>query len=315
MESLPASFALPFQFDLELVSLQVTQLRARVEKERKALDLIYNKLATAVNQSGGSYSREDFDWAYCVCRTRMVDATGLNYEDYQENIPWLKLRTRHDNSILAPIFDMINHSNRANADYWYDGRTGSLKVGLLNDLSPGKQLFIDYGPRPDDYLFQCYGFCLKPGDNEMNRIDLHMDELYDACKQLGIDDFWDKIALLEQGLATDIDLMSITIDYDRLWVNLKEIEAGLWTILVWVTGGDLESTASLTHNGVEFMESDEIQTRIKCIEVLLICLKKRLVCMKENDNIIRSRKVDIDDFTMKIMRNIRLSHSDIIFLW
>ena len=315
MASLPTSFALPFQFDLDLVSLQVTQLRVRIEKECDVLDLIYKKLATAVNQSGRHYSREDFDWAYCVCKTRMVDATGLTYEDFQENISWLKLRTRHDNSILAPIFDMLNHSNQPNCDYWYDGHTGSLKVGLLKDVSPGKQLFIDYGPRPDDYLFQCYGFCLKPGDNEMNRIDLHMDELCNSCKQLGIDDFWDKISLFEQSLATDIDLMSIIIDYDRLWINVNEIEPGLWTLLVWVTGGDLEKTVSLTHSVVDLMDSDQIQTRIKCIEVLLICLKKRLLCMKENDAIIRSHKADIDPFTIKIMRNIRLSHSDIIFLW
>lgn len=294
----------------------MSQLRERVIKELDSLDVIYEKLSHAVNQSGEVLSRTDFDWAYAVCKTRMVDASGVMYETYQEKLSWVQLRTRHDNSVLAPVFDMINHSNRPNCDYWYDVRTGVLKINLMRDVKPGTQLFIDYGPRPDDYLFQCYGFCLKPGDNEMNRIDIQMSEICDASKHVGIDDFWGKVNQLELYVSADKNISAdLSVDYDKLWINLNGIDGGLWTMLVWLSDGDFSTTASFTHNGVDFMTLPEIETRQKCIDILIHMLKARLLDMKENDAKMRAKIDRIDPFTVKIMRNIRMSHSDIIFLW
>lgn len=314
IESVPKSYGLPFLFDDLLVSTQVTQLRTRIQKEQSALTKIYLKIRSAVENYGSHYSRSDFDWAYSLCKTRMVDVSGVEYPEYCYDLDWLELLTCHDGSILAPFFDMINHSNQANCDYWYDTRNEVLKIGLLSDVAPGKQLLIDYGPRPDDYLFQCYGFCLKPGDNEMNRIDLQMDEICISCDAAGLKNFWSSVESLEKFISLDAQV-DLSIDYDRLWLNKTEVDSGLWTLLVWLVGGDLLTMTGFKHSGVSRMSSEEIETRVKCIELLLSLLKMRLDNMKKNEQILQSKQIQIDSFTLKCMRSIRLSHSGIIFAW
>ena len=104
-------------------------------------------------------------------------------------------------------------------------------------------------------------------------------------------------------------------NYDRLWVNLSGIDGGLWTMLVWISGGDLCTTASFTQNDIDSMALSEIETRQKCVEILTFILKARLLDMKEKDAKMRATYDQIDPFTVKMMRNIRMSHSDIIFPW
>lgn len=70
--------------------------------------------------------------------------------------------------VLAPVFDMINHSNRPNAEFVVqygendDGTfgTGNLVVRALRNLLPGDQVLIDYGPsaRPAYRCLASYGF-------------------------------------------------------------------------------------------------------------------------------------------------------------
>lgn len=68
--------------------------------------------------------------------------------------------------ILAPVFDMINHSNRPTAEfcvrYGDDGtsESGYLVVRALRDMVPGDQVLIDYGPsaRPAYRCLASYGF-------------------------------------------------------------------------------------------------------------------------------------------------------------
>ena len=38
----------------------------------------------------------------------------------QTAIPWLEFNEKFDRSILAPFFDMLNHSERENCSYAYD---------------------------------------------------------------------------------------------------------------------------------------------------------------------------------------------------
>jgi hypothetical protein len=71
--------------------------------------------------------------------------------------------------ILAPVFDMINHSPRPNAEFFVAGGAGEepdeqaherLAVRALRDLEPGEQIFIDYGvsARPAYRCLASYGF-------------------------------------------------------------------------------------------------------------------------------------------------------------
>jgi hypothetical protein len=70
--------------------------------------------------------------------------------------------------VLAPVFDMINHSPRPNAEFFVDvaGEEPDeqsherLAVRALRDLEPGEQILIDYGvsARPAYRCLASYGF-------------------------------------------------------------------------------------------------------------------------------------------------------------
>jgi SET domain len=82
--------------------------------------------------------------------------------------------------ILAPVFDMINHSNWPSAEFFVqygDDGSGHLVVRALRDLRPGDQVIIDYGPsaRPAYRCLASYGFVPVLHDDEENEDDSDMD--------------------------------------------------------------------------------------------------------------------------------------------
>jgi SET domain len=85
--------------------------------------------------------------------------------------------------ILAPVFDMINHSNWPSAEFFVqygDDGSGHLVVRALRDLRPEDQVLIDYGPsaRPAYRCLASYGFVpvLHEDDEDDSDIDTEEDE-------------------------------------------------------------------------------------------------------------------------------------------
>ena len=47
-------------------------------------------------------------------------ACNKDYFQLKIAIPWIEFNEKFDRSILAPFFDMLNHSERENCSYAYD---------------------------------------------------------------------------------------------------------------------------------------------------------------------------------------------------
>merc|ERR1712113_608962 len=97
-------------------NLLPTQLKRRAERERKRLKtrFEYLKCITELRFEGGQLTESEFIWASAILKTRLMTAPNLSFSPEQRAIPWLEFNEKFDRSILAPFFDMLNHSEREN---------------------------------------------------------------------------------------------------------------------------------------------------------------------------------------------------------
>ncbi len=72
--------------------------------------------------------------------------------------------------LLAPFADMLNHSSDVKQCHAYDPSTGDLSILASKDYTVGEQVFIYYGPVPNNRLLRLYGFVLP--DNPHDSYDL-----------------------------------------------------------------------------------------------------------------------------------------------
>ncbi|MCJ1435303.1 hypothetical protein MMC27_004675 [Xylographa pallens] len=74
--------------------------------------------------------------------------------------------------LLAPFEDMLNHSSEVKQCHVYDPSSGNLSVLAGKDYKVGDQVFINYGPLPNDRLLRLYGFVLSSNPNDSYHIVL-----------------------------------------------------------------------------------------------------------------------------------------------
>ncbi|CAG8603087.1 9750_t:CDS:2 [Ambispora gerdemannii] len=119
------------------------------------------------------FTQNDYMWALCSIWSR-----GMDFQ-----LPDKQFRC------IAPFADMLNHSPDVQLCHIYNPRSDSLQVLAGKDYTIGEQVFINYGPVPNNRLLRLYGFILL--NNPYDSYDLvltthHGAPLYDQ-----------KIALLE----------------------------------------------------------------------------------------------------------------------
>ena len=68
--------------------------------------------------------------------------------------------------LLAPFADMLNHSPDVKQCHAYDPSTGDLSILAGKDYQVGDQLFIHYGPVPNNRLLRLYGFVIPNNPND-----------------------------------------------------------------------------------------------------------------------------------------------------
>ncbi|KAK0111267.1 hypothetical protein ONS95_001639 [Cadophora gregata] len=98
------------------------------------------------------FTTQDYKWALCTVWSRAMD---------------FKLRDGKSIRLLAPFADMLNHSPEVKQCHVYDGLSGNLSVlAGKNYEFLGDQLFINYGPIPNNRLLRLYGFVVPGNRNE-----------------------------------------------------------------------------------------------------------------------------------------------------
>ncbi|PVH69866.1 SET domain-containing protein [Cadophora sp. DSE1049] len=97
------------------------------------------------------FTIEDYKWALCTVWSRAMD---------------FKLPDGDSIRLLAPFADMLNHSPEVKQCHVYDGLSGNLSVLAGKNYESGDQLFINYGPIPNNRLLRLYGFVVPGNPNE-----------------------------------------------------------------------------------------------------------------------------------------------------
>ena len=90
---------------------------------------------------------------------------------------WLKVRTDHDTSGIAPVFEMFNHAELNNAFFDFDPINKKLYVAANRDIEQGDQVFINYSDREDDEMLLHYGFAYPPNENRFSFLEVSKEDL------------------------------------------------------------------------------------------------------------------------------------------
>ncbi|KAM3512061.1 hypothetical protein MY11210_004321 [Beauveria gryllotalpidicola] len=89
--------------------------------------------------------------------------------------------------LLAPFADMLNHSSEVKQCHAYDPTTGDLSILASKDYNAGDQVFIYYGPVPNNRLLRLYGFVLPENPHDSYDLVLQtspMAPLYEQKERL-----------------------------------------------------------------------------------------------------------------------------------
>ncbi|KAF2417701.1 putative histone-lysine N-methyltransferase [Tothia fuscella] len=97
------------------------------------------------------FTIEDYKWATCTIWSRAMD---------------FKLPSGDSIRLLAPFADMLNHSSEVEQCHTYDVSSGNLSILAGKDYKPGDQVYINYGPIPNNRLLRLYGFVLPGNPND-----------------------------------------------------------------------------------------------------------------------------------------------------
>ncbi|RUP49061.1 hypothetical protein BC936DRAFT_143374 [Jimgerdemannia flammicorona] len=112
------------------------------------------------------FTLEEYSWALCTIWSRAMDF----------KLPEKQFR------LIAPFADMLNHSLGVKTCHVYDQRTGVLRVLADNDYKARDQVFINYGPVPNNRLLRLYGFVLPNNPHDSYELVLtthHLAPFYD----------------------------------------------------------------------------------------------------------------------------------------
>ncbi|KAL6907343.1 SET domain-containing protein [Trichoderma evansii] len=126
------------------------QLDQRIEDDYRALAMrvltLYPDLFPLVK-----FTIQDYKWALCTVWSRAMDFV---------------LPNRKSLRVLAPFADMLNHSPEVKQCHVYDPLSGSLSVLAGKDYEVGDQVYIYYGPIPNNRLLRLYGFVIPDNPND-----------------------------------------------------------------------------------------------------------------------------------------------------
>ncbi|KAH8696907.1 hypothetical protein GQ44DRAFT_718701 [Phaeosphaeriaceae sp. PMI808] len=101
------------------------------------------------------FTIKDYKWALCTVWSRAMD---------------FQLPDGDSIRLLAPFADMLNHSSEVKQCHVYDVLSGNLSILAGKNYESGDQLFINYGPIPNNHLLRLYGFVVPCNPND--RYDL-----------------------------------------------------------------------------------------------------------------------------------------------
>ncbi|KAK4444439.1 putative histone-lysine N-methyltransferase [Podospora aff. communis PSN243] len=99
----------------------------------------------------GKLTIQDYKWALSTVWSRAMDFV---------------LPDGNSLRVVAPFADMFNHSPEVEPCHVYNASTGNLSILAGKDYEAGDQVFINYGPIPNNRLLRLYGFVVPGNPND-----------------------------------------------------------------------------------------------------------------------------------------------------
>lgn len=142
-------------------------IRAQLKEEFK---LARKALKEADFEDWQDYTRLLHNWAYSIFASRSFRPSLVMPKAIQNNA--LPDRVAIDDfSVLLPVFDIINHSMKAEVRWLVDHESLDAKAcrfQTLDTYRPGDQIFNSYGKKTNSELLLSYGFILPETDGLHN---------------------------------------------------------------------------------------------------------------------------------------------------
>lgn len=146
-------------------------VRAQLKDEFK---LARKALKDANFENWQDYTRLLYNWAYSMFASRSFRPSLVMPKALQDQVLPDGVAI-DDFSVLLPVFDIINHSMKAQVQWIVDHESndaGLCRFQTLDTYKPGDQVFNSYGKKTNSELLLSYGFVLPETD------DLHNDYVH-----------------------------------------------------------------------------------------------------------------------------------------
>lgn len=146
-------------------------IRAQLKDEFK---LARKALKDANFENWQDYTRLLYNWAYSMFASRSFRPSLVMPKAIQDQVLPDGVAI-DDFSVLLPVFDIINHSMKAQVQWAVDHESADARAcrfQTLDTYKPGDQIFNSYGKKTNSELLLSYGFMLS----ETN--DLHNDYVH-----------------------------------------------------------------------------------------------------------------------------------------
>lgn len=192
IRTLPETFTTPYFCNkIELYHLPESLLEKVVE-QNESIKRNFQELMKLVRcDARETFTLDTFKWAYFVCNSRSVYVKGKLLEPLVDRLHFKELLSDAPNMALAPLLDLLNHSDQATtksqltqSDGFIEKNCVKIKDGevslnyqlhTMKSVKKFNQIFINYGSFNNSKLLLEYGFVLL--DNQMDFLEFSLDDI------------------------------------------------------------------------------------------------------------------------------------------
>lgn len=198
LKTLPEAFTAPFFCEKSELYLLPENILQKVVEQNSVIKRDFQELMMLVkDEERDNFTLNSFKWAYFVCNSRSVYVNGKSLEPLVDRLVFKELLCDAPNMALAPLLDLLNHSDKAltksqlsHSDGFIAMNFQKIKNGevqlnyqlqTLRNVKKFEQIFINYGTLNNTKLLLEYGFTLP--DNQMDFLEFSLDDINNYVKE------------------------------------------------------------------------------------------------------------------------------------
>lgn len=197
IRTLPESFTMPYFCNKSELFHLPESLLLKVVEHNETIKRNFQVLMTLLQPDARkSFDLETFKWTFFVCNSRSVYINGKSLQPLVDQIRFKEILSDAPNMALAPLLDLLNHSDQANtrcqlthSESSIEKNAEKIKIGdvklsyqlcTLKAFKKFEQIFINYGSYNNTKLLLEYGFTIP--DNQMDFLEFSLEDINNYIK-------------------------------------------------------------------------------------------------------------------------------------